>query len=178
MRYRVAIMAAYGAGLRVSEVVSLKVSDVDSKRMVIRVEQGKGKKDRYTLLSPRLLEVLRFWWRSTRPEGKDALLFPAWRTGRHLSAATLQQACRDATKQAGLTKRVTPHSMRHAFATHLLENGTDIRVIQALLGHTRIETTARYTQVSPLLISQIHSPLDRLDPRFGAGAKPVRKAKR
>ena len=178
VRYRVAIMAAYGAGLRVSEVVSLKVSDVDSKRMVIRVEQGKGKKDRYTLLSPRLLEVLRFWWRSTRPEGKDALLFPAWRTGKHLSAATLQQACRDATKQAGLTKRVTPHSMRHAFATHLLESGTDIRVIQALLGHTRIETTARYTQVSPLLISQIHSPLDRLDPRFGAGAKPVRKAKR
>jgi integrase/recombinase XerD len=121
---------------------------------------------------------LRFWWRSTRPEGKDALLFPAWRTGKHLSAATLQQACRDGAKHAGLTKRITPHSMRHAFATHLLENGTDIRVIQALLGHTRIETTARYTQVSPLLISQIHSPLDRLDPRFAAGAKPVRKAKR
>ena len=139
VRYRVAIMAAYGAGLRVSEVVSLKVSDVDSKRMVIRVEQGKGKKDRYTLLSPRLLEILRFWWRSTRPEGKDALLFPAWRTGKHLSAATLQRACRDAAKQAGLTKRVTPHSMRHAFATHLLESGTDIRVIQALLGNNLIQ---------------------------------------
>jgi hypothetical protein len=119
-----------------------------------------------------------FWWRSTKPAGKDALIFPAWRTGWHLSAATLQQACREAAKQARLTKRVTPHSLRHAFATHLLENGTDIRVIQALLGHTRIETTARYTQVSPLLISQIQSPLDRLDPRFGVGAKPIQKAKR
>jgi integrase/recombinase XerD len=178
VRYRVAIMVAYGAGLRVSEVVSLKVSDVDSKRMVIRVEQGKGKKDRYTLLSPRLLEVLRFWWRSTRPEGKDGLFFPAWRTGKHLSAATLQQACRDAAKHAGLTKRVTPHTMRHSFATHLLENGTDTRVIQALLGHTRIETTARYTQVSPLFIGQIHSPLDRLDPRFRAASKPIQKAQR
>ncbi len=177
LRYRVAIMVAYGAGLRVSEVVCLKTSDIDSQRMVIRVEQGKGKKDRYTLLSPRLLEVLRFWWRATRPKEEDGL-FPAWRTGRHLSAATLQQACRDAAQQAGLTKRVTPHSMRHAFATHLLEDGTDIRVIQALLGHTRLETTARYTYVSPRLIGQIHSPLDRLDPHFVANAKPARKAKR
>jgi site-specific recombinase XerD len=178
VRYRVAIMCAYGAGLRVSEVVCLRFSDIDSKRMVIRVEQGKGKKDRYTLLSPRLLEVLRFWWRSSKPKGLDSCVFPAWRAGHHLNAATLQRACQDAVKQAGLTKRVTPHSMRHAFATHLLENGTDIRVIQALLGHTRIETTARYTQVSPLLISQIKSPLDQLDPRFSAATKPTKKAKR
>lgn len=175
LRYRVAVMVAYGAGLRVSEVVSLKVSDIDSKRMVLRVEQGKWKKDRYTLLSPRLVEVLRFWYRSTRPED---WLFPASLGGRHLSAATLQRACRDATLQARLTKKVTPHTLRHSFATHLLENGTDIRVIQALLGHTRIETTVRYTHVSPLLISQIHSPLDRLDPRFGDVTKPIQKAKR
>ena len=169
--YRAALMVAYGTGLRVSEVVSLKVSAIDSKRMLIRVEQGKGKKDRYVMLSPRLLEVLRTWWRAERP--KD-WLFPGWRIGQHMRPAALQLACKEAAKRAGIDKRVTVHTLRHSFATHLLENGTDIRVIQTLLGHSRIDTTARYTQVSPQLIRQTQSPLDRLDPRFG---KAPRKTK-
>lgn len=166
--YRAALMIAYGSGLRVSEVVSLKVSDIDSQRMLIRVEQGKGKKDRYVMLSPRLLEVLRTWWRAERP--KD-WLFPGWRVGQHMRPAALQLACQEAAKRAGLNKRVTVHTLRHSFATHLLENGADIRIIQTLLGHSRIDTTARYTQVSPRLIRQTQSPLDQLDPRLGKKAK-------
>jgi len=166
--YRAALMVAYGAGLRVTEVVSLKVSDIDSKRMLIRVEQGKGKKDRYVMLSPCLLEVLRTWWRAERPTD---YLFPGWRMGQHLTQAALQLACKEAARRAGLNKRVTVHTLRHSFATHLLENGTDIRVIQTLLGHSRIDTTARYTHVSPLLIRQTKSPLDHLDPRFGKKAQ-------
>jgi integrase/recombinase XerD len=161
--YRTALMTAYGTGMRVSEVVSLKVSDIDSKRMLIRVEQAKGRKDRYVMLSPRLLEVLRTYFRAARP--KD-FFFPGWREGQHLSQSALQLACKQAAQRAGLDKRVTVHTLRHSFASHLLENGTDIRVIQTLLGHSRIDTTARYTRVSPLLIRQTQSPLDQLDPRF------------
>ena len=160
LRYRAALMLCYGAGLRVSEAVAVKVGDIDSQRRLIRVEQGKGRKDRYAMLSPRLLEVLRVYWRAARPQ---PYLFPSWRSGRHLNAASLQQACRDAWLRSGLRKRVTVHTLRHSFATHLLENGTDVRVIQVLLGHSQIDTTARYTAVTPQLIGATLSPLDQLD---------------
>ena len=168
LRYRAALMTCYGAGLRVSEAVALKITDIDSKRMLLRVEQGKGRKDRYTMLSPRLLEVLRTWFRAARPE---YWLFPSWRTGRHLNASALQTACRDACLRSHLAKRITVHTLRHSFATHLLENGADIRIIQVLLGHSQINTTAHYTRVSPQIVSATLSPLDRLDPRN----RPARK---
>lgn len=166
LKYRAALMLCYGAGLRISEAVNLKVSDIDSQRMLLRVEQGKGKKDRYAMLSPRLLAVLRCYYRAHRPDAKS-WLFPSWRTQRHITSGALSQACRDSAKQCGLTKRITCHVLRHSFATHLLENGTDTRVIQVLLGHSRIGTTARYTQVSAKVIAGIQSPLDAL-------AKPVK----
>jgi site-specific recombinase XerD len=168
IRYRAALMTAYGAGLRVSEVAALQVGDIDSQRMLIRVRQGKGQKDRYVMLSPRLREVLRCWWRSQHPAGQHPRgspqdwLFPSWRAGHHMNMASLQIACREAARAAGLSKRVTVHTLRHSFATHMLENGTDTRVIQSLLGHSRIETTARYTHVSPLATARAHSPLDTL----------------
>lgn len=171
LKYRAALMICYGAGLRISEVVALKVADIDSGRMLIRVEQGKGKKDRYTVLSPRLLEILRVYWRAVRP---THYLFPSWRTGRHLTSGALQQACRDAWLRSGLRKKVTAHTLRHNFATSLLENGTEVRVIQVLLGHEQITTTARYTAVSPQLISGTPGPLDRLENKT---AKPQPKAK-
>jgi integrase/recombinase XerD len=159
IKYRAALMLCYGAGLRISEAVAVRVADIDSRRMLIRVVQGKGRKDRYVMLSPRLLQVLRSWWRSARP--KD-WLFPSWRQDRHLSAGSLSQACRDASEQCGLAKRITAHMLRHSFATHLLEGGTDTRVIQVLLGHSRIDTTARYALVSSHLIAATPSPLDKL----------------
>jgi integrase/recombinase XerD len=160
LKYRAALMVCYGAGLRISEAVALKVADIDSKRGLIRVVQGKGHKDRYTMLSPRLLEVLRRYYRSARPPD---YLFPSWRKDRHLSSSSLQMACHEAAQRAHIAKRVTVHTLRHSFATHLLENGTDIRVIQVLLGHTRIDTTARYAAVSPQLVATTVSPLDKLD---------------
>ena len=139
------LLTCYGAGLRVSEAVALKLSDIDAKRMLIRVDQGKGNKDRYAMLSPCLLEVLRATPASCRPVRQ--WLFPAWRPRRHMNAGACKPpAAKLATR--GLAKRVTLHTLRHSFATHLLENGTDIRVIQALLGHSRIDTTARYAAVS------------------------------
>jgi site-specific recombinase XerD len=164
VRYRAGLMVAYGAGLRVGEVVALRVSDIDSKRMLIRIEQGKGKKDRYAMLSPVLLEVLRTYWRAEghpRVVPPDSWLFPAWRTGRHMNESTLQLACKEAAREAGISKRVTVHTLRHCFATHLLENGKDVRIIQCLLGHRNINSTARYTHVSPQLISRTQSPLDQ-----------------
>jgi site-specific recombinase XerD len=172
LRYRAALMICYGAGLRVSEAVAVKISDIDSKRMLLRVEQGKGRKDRYAMLSPRLLEVLRIYWRAARPK---VYLFPSWRTGKHLNASSLQQACRDAWLRSGLRKRVTVHTLRHSFATHLLENGTDVRVIQVLLGHSLIDTTARYAAVTPQLIAATLSPLDRLDRQPAKTAAKSRK---
>jgi site-specific recombinase XerD len=160
LKYRAALMVCYGAGLRISEAVALKISDIDSHRMLIRVDQGKGKKDRYTMLSPRLLEVLRRYWRVGRPQH---YLFPSWRQQRHLCASSLQLACREAALRAGIRKRVTVHTLRHSFATHLLETGADIRIIQVLLGHSRIDTTARYTAVSPQLVAATVSPLDALE---------------
>lgn len=172
LKYRAALMVCYGAGLRVSEAVRLKVADIDSRRMLIRVEQGKGARDRYAMLSPRLLDVLRRYYRATRPL---EYLFPSWRAKRHLTTAAVQIACREAAPHAGLRKRVTTHTLRHSFATHLLESGTDIRVIQVLLGHTRIDTTARYTAVSPQLIAATISPLDQLDRK---SAPPSKRARR
>jgi integrase/recombinase XerD len=174
LRNRAALMVAYGAGLRVSEVVAVKVSQIDSQRMLLRVEQGKGHRDRYAMLSPRLLQVLPIWWRAVR---STEWLFPGWRVNAHLTPASLQQACRDAVERAGLRKRITVHSLRHSFATHLLENGTDIRVIQVLLGHRRIDTTARYVAVSSQLVSQTQSPLDQLEARKRLGRKPKTKSK-
>jgi integrase/recombinase XerD len=159
LKYRAALMTCYGAGLRISEAVNLKVSDIDSKRMMIRIEEGKGRKDRYVMLSPRLLAVLRSYWRATRP---TTWLFPSWLPARHITMGTLSNACRDAAEESGIGKRITAHTLRHSFATHLLENGTDTRVIQVLLGHKRIDTTARYTQVSAQVIAGTPSPLDSL----------------
>jgi integrase/recombinase XerD len=159
LRYRAALMVCYGSGLRVSEAVSLKVSDIDSQRMLLRVRQGKGRKDRYTMLSPRLLAVLRSYYRAARP--KD-YLFPSWGSSGHLTSGALGGACTLAARQTGITKRTTVHTLRHSFATHLLENGTDTRVIQVLLGHSRIETTARYAQVSARVVAGTPSPLDLL----------------
>jgi site-specific recombinase XerD len=160
LKYRAALMVCYGAGLRISEAVALKVSDIDSQRGLLRIEQGKGHKDRYAMLSPRLLEVLRRYHRAARPQG---YLFPSWRREHHLCTTSLQLACREAALRARIGKRVTVHTLRHSFATHLLENGADIRIIQVLLGHSRIDTTARYVAVSPQVVAATVSPLDKLD---------------
>jgi integrase/recombinase XerD len=159
LRNRVALTTAYGAGLRVGEVVRLTAAAIDSSRMLIRVEQGKGGKDRYVMLSPQLLQILRTYWRLARP---GRWLFPGQKPAEPVSVATLQEACRQAARQADLSKAVTVHTLRHSFATHLLEAGTDIRIIQVLLGHARLSTTARYTQVATHLIADTTSPLDRL----------------
>jgi|GraSoi2013_115cm_1033766.scaffolds.fasta_scaffold28923_2 integrase/recombinase XerD len=159
LKYRAALMLCYGAGLRISEAVAVRVSDIDSQRMLIRIAEGKGRKDRYVMLSQRLLAVLRCYWRAARPSD---WLFPSWRLNSHLTVSALSQACRDASQRCGLTKRITAHTLRHSFATHLLESGTDTRVIQVLLGHSRIDTTARYTQVSAHVIAGTPSPLDSL----------------
>jgi site-specific recombinase XerD len=164
LKYRAALMTCYGAGLRISEAAALKVADIDSARMLIRVEQGKGRKDRYAMLSPRLLEVLRAYCRAAglTKAKPDEYLFPSWCRHHHISSSSLAQACRDASQRCGLHKRITAHSLRHAFATHLLENGANLRIIQVLLGHERIDTTARYTAVSPQVVAATLSPLDRL----------------
>src|SRR6266851_4182781 len=161
IKYKAALSVAYGAGLRVSEVVSLKVSDVESKRMVLRVEQGKGRKDRYAMLSPRLLKLLRDWYRVAQPQG---WLFPGQNPINPMTTRQLTRACHAAAHIAEITKRVTPHTLRHSFATHLLEQKVDIRVIQVLLGHAKLDTTALYTHVATNTIREIMSPLDRLTP--------------
>ena len=159
LKNRTALTTAYAAGLRVSEVVALKLVDIDSGRMVIRVEQGKGRKDRYVMLSAQLLGILRTYWRLARPRH---WLFPG-REDKPIEPNVLNCACRSACAAAGIDKRVTVHTLRHSFATHLLEAGTDIRIIQVLLGHNNLSTTARYTQVSNAMIAKTASPLDGLD---------------
>jgi site-specific recombinase XerD len=176
LKYRAALMTSYGAGLRVSEAVALKVSHIDSQRRLLRIEQGKGQKDRYAMLSPRLLEILRRYYRAARPQGD--YLFPSWRKDHHICTTSLQLACREAALHAGIHKRVTVHSLRHAFATHLLENGADIRIIQALLGHSQINTTARYVAVSPQVVAATVSPLDQLDHPAKPVAAAAKRAKR
>jgi site-specific recombinase XerD len=163
LKHRAALMLCYGAGLRISEAVAVKIDDIDSPRKLIRIVQGKGSKDRYVMLSPRLLAVLRAYYRAARPRTEH--LFPSWREGQHMTSSALAQACRDASRTSGIPKRITAHTLRHSFATHLLESGTDTRVIQVLLGHSRIETTARYTRVGAQVIAGTPSPLDALAPQ-------------
>ena len=165
LKYKAALATAYGAGLRASEVTHLKVTDIDSQRMVIRVEQGKGSKDRNAILSPALLALLRDWWRTAQAQRrmlKGGWLFPGQNPVNPLSTRQLRRAMDASAKLAGLDKHVSLHSLRHAFATHLLEQGIDIRLIQVLLGHKKLETTAMYSQVATRTLRDTHSPLDAL----------------
>jgi len=165
LKYKAALSTAYGAGLRASEVTHLRVADIDSQRMVIHVEQGKGSKDRNAMLSPALLALLRQWWRAAQAQRKmlrGGWLFPGQNPVNPLSTRQLRRAMESAVSLAGLEKSVSLHSLRHAFATHLLEQQTDIRVIQVLLGHKKLETTALYSQVATKTLRDIQSPLDAL----------------
>jgi site-specific recombinase XerD len=167
IKHQVALSVAYGTGLRVSEVVGLKVTDVDSQRMTLRVEQGKGRKDRYAMLSPVLLQRLRSWWRIAHAQGKilpGGWLFPGLDPMDPLSTRQLNRAVHAAAEAAGIDKRVSPHTLRHSFATHLLERKVDIRVIQVLLGHKKLETTSVYTHVATDLLREVISPLELLPP--------------
>src|SRR5215813_12264923 len=161
VKYKAAFSVAYGAGLRVSEVANLKVCDIDSDRMLLRVEQGKGKKDRHALLSPRLLLLLRQYWSLAKPR---PWLFPGTDPLFAITTRQLHRVVCNTAEALGINKRVTPHVLRHSFATHLLEQGVDIRVIQVLLGHAKLETTAIYVTVATTIIRSVKSPLDRLTP--------------
>jgi integrase/recombinase XerD len=163
LKYKAALSVAYGAGLRASEVISLKVCDIDSARMVIRVEQGKGRKDRYVMLSEHLLHLLRAWWKAARPQG---WLFPGRDAVQPLTTRQLNRACHAAAQMAEIDKRVSLHTLRHSFATHLLEQKTDIRVIQVLLGHKKLDTTALYTRVALKALGDVTSPLEHLVARM------------
>jgi integrase/recombinase XerD len=165
LKHQTALSVAYGTGLRASEVVALKVSDIDSQRMTLRIEQGKGRKDRYAMLPPLLLERLRTWWRVARAQGKmldGGWLFPGMNPIESLTTRQLNRAVHAAALAAGIDKRVSMHTLRHSFATHLLEQKVDIRVIQVLLGHKKLETTALYAQVATDLLREVISPLERL----------------
>jgi integrase/recombinase XerD len=167
-KFKAALAVAYGSGLRVSEVVSLKVSDIDSERMTIRVEQGKGSRDRYAMLSPIQLEHLRDWWHFANQQGqmlKGGWLFPGLNPIDHMTARHLSRVCKQTANAADIDKNVSMHTLRHSFATHLLEAKVDIRVIQVLLGHTQLDTTARYTQVATDLLKDVISPLDTITPQ-------------
>jgi len=159
LKYKAALSVAYGAGLRAAEVVSLKVVDIDSTRMIIRVERGKGGKDRNVMLSPYLLDLLRAWWKAARPQG---WLFPGRDPAQPMTTRQLNRACHAAAQMAEINKRVSMHTLRHSFATHLLEQNTDVRVIQVLLGHAKLDTTALYTRVATKTISEVMSPLDHI----------------
>jgi site-specific recombinase XerD len=167
IKYQTALSLAYGTGLRAGEVVALKVGDIDSQRMTLRVERGKGQKDRYAMLSPVLLERLRVWWRVARAQGKmldGGWLFPGMNPVDSLSTRQLNRAIHAAAEAAHLDKRVSMHTLRHSFATHLLEQKVDIRIIQVLLGHKKLDTTALYAQVATEILHQVVSPLERLYP--------------
>jgi integrase/recombinase XerD len=174
-KYQAALATAYGAGLRVAEVVALRVGDVDSARMMLRVEQGKGRRDRYAMLSPQLLALLRAWWREGRHRGvmlPQGWLFPGRDPINALTTRQLRRAVHAAAEAAGINKRVTPHTLRHSFATHLLEQDIDIRVIQVLLGHAKLDTTALYARVATTTIRAVMSPLDRLGPLAEGTPRP------
>ena len=158
-KHRAILMTAYAAGLRVSEATHLKVTDIDSQRMMLRVDQGKGRKDRYVMLSPRLLEVLRTYWKAVRP---TLWLFPGDLPGQPITRGAVELACQKAHRASGIAKPITPHSLRHAFATHLLESGTDVRTIQLLLGHRSLATTSRYLKVATSTVCVTTSPFDLL----------------
>ena len=160
LEFRTAFVTIYATGLRVSEAVALTIKDIDSARMVIHIRQGKGRKDRYVMLSEQLLGILRAYWKCARPQN---FLFPGADPARPITVRSLQRACRLAAEVAGLDKMVTVHTLRHSFATHLLEQGVDIRVIQDLLGHRHIDSTARYARVAINTIRQIKSPLEALN---------------
>jgi integrase/recombinase XerD len=165
LKHQAALSVAYGAGLRVSEVSALKVRDIDSERMLIRVERGKGGRYRNAMLPADLLILLRQWWRAGRQQGvmhRDGWLFPGQHVGKPISTRQLHRIVVEAARAAEIAKRVGPHTLRHSFATHLLEDGVDIRVIQALLGHAKLENTAFYTQVATRTVRAVVSPLDRL----------------
>ena len=167
IKHQAALSVAYGAGLRASEVCRLKVGDVDSQRMALRVEQVKGAKDRYAMLSPVVLQRLRAWWRIGHAQGKilpGGWLFPGLDVMEPLSARQLNRAVHDAAAAAGIAKRVTTHTLRHSFATHLLERKVDIRVIQVLLGHKKLETTSIYAHVATDLLREVIGPLEELPP--------------
>ena len=167
MKYQTALSVAYGAGLRAGEVLALKVSDIDSQRMALRIEQGKGSKDRYAMLSPVLLECLRTWWKTARAQGKmlpGGWLFPGQNPIDPMSSRQLNRAIHAAAEVADIDKRVSMHTLRHSFATHLLEQKTDIRLIQVLLGHKKLNTTALYAQVATDLLREVISPLETLPP--------------
>ena len=159
LKHRALLLTVYAGGLRVSETVNLRVSDIDSQRMVVRVDQGKGRKDRYVMLSPTLLEALRAYWKATRPQ---PWLFPGQKPGCHLTRSAAERVFDQARDAAGIAKKVTIHSLRHSFATHLLESGTNIRVIQLLLGHRSLRSTEVYTHVAGNYLSETKSPLDTL----------------
>jgi integrase/recombinase XerD len=159
IKHRAILTTCYAAGLRISEAVCLHPTDIDSQRMVIRVDQGKGQKDRYVMLSPKLLEILRAWWRVERPR---PWLFPGDNAGQHISKDAVEQACQKARRRSGIPKPITPHLLRHGFAVHLLESGTDVRTIQLLLGHRSLATTARYLRIATSKVCSTSSPLDLL----------------
>jgi len=159
IKHRAILTTCYAAGLRVSEVVRLRPTDIDSQRMVIRVEQGKGQKDRYVMLSPRLLQILRNWWQVKKPR---LWLFPGAVLNRHITPEAVENACKKAHQLCRIPKPITPHSLRHAFAVHLLEKGTDVRTIQLLLGHRSLATTARYLRIATVKVCSTTSPLDLL----------------
>jgi integrase/recombinase XerD len=184
LKVRVLLSLTYGCGLRAGEVVRLKVKHIDSAQKIIRIEQSKGRKDRNVMLSPELLDLLRRWWK-VRPSRFDAgippqerWLFPSRKTaGKPITTRQLSRLFHEATEAAGIKKSVTLHALRHSFATHLLERGTDIRIIQALLGHDKLDTTARYTRVATGMIANIESPLDTLAQPSRRPRKPQQKAR-
>jgi site-specific recombinase XerD len=169
-KYRAILTTCYAAGLRISEAVALTPPAIDSKRMVLRVEQGKGQKDRYVMLSPKLLEVLRTWWRMEKP--KD-WLFPGDMPGQHITKGAVERECQKAHRTCKIPKPITPHSLRHAFAVHLLEQGTDVRTIQLLLGHRSLATTAKYLRIATSKVCSTSSPLDLLPRPISMEVKPT-----
>ena len=169
-KHRVILTTCYAGGLRISEAVSLRPTDIDSRRMVIRVDQGKGQKDRYVMLSVRLLQILRDWWQVKKPK---QWLFPGIVPGSHITTGAVEAACKQAHQLCGIPKPITPHSLRHAFAVHLLERGNDIRTIQLLLGHRSLSTTQRYLRIATVKVCATASPLDLLPQAVATGPKPA-----
>ena len=170
IKHRAILTTCYAAGLRVSEAVCLRPAHIDSQRMVIRVEQGKGQKDRYVMLSTRLLQILRDWWQVKKPR---QWLFPGAIPGAHITTDAVEQACAKTHKLSGIPKPITPHSLRHAFAVHLLERGNDIRTIQLLLGHRSLSTTQRYLRIATVKVCAATSPLDLLPQPVSVEPKPA-----